>query len=302
MESDGTWTPEHTIAYDRYWSKGLMGDTKAKTLLLDPRKTYYFGERIQIDSQGNENLVWEQIKHSTIPLLREFTEQFKEDPGNGKVTLNQLRIRMEDKNRPIDMVNFESAIKIGAMGVLDLATQDLNTIPVNILETKHLRSPQTIETKISAPLDGTQMAKLILANIELGANYKMFDSTLSGKEVIDLYNNVYAERIKRSSDELSKRLGINEYADSVINRSTMTPEAFGKAQLDFLMKVRDEISNSLDERDLADNYYNALNIERLVEDVNVYGFEAPLSFPPFAKRFESILLSMYKNQVLKQRF
>ena len=99
-----------------------------------------------------------------------------------------------------------------------------------------------------------------------------------------------------------KRLGIKEYVDAVNNRSTMTEEAYGKMQLDFLMKVRDEVTDSLDERDLADNYYNALNIERLVNDVNTYGFEAPLSFPPFAKRFESILLSMFKNVVLKQRF
>ena len=302
MESDGSWTDAHTEAYEKYWSKGLMGDAKARTLLLDPRKTYYFGERVVTDSQGNESIVWEQIKHSTIPLLREFTEQFKEDPGNRKVTLNQLRIRMEDKSRPIDMVNFESAIKIGASGILDLSTQDLNLLPVNILETRHLRSPQTIETKTKNPLDGTQMAKLSLANVMLDAKYNMFDSSISGKEVLDLYNNAYAERIKRSSDALSKRLGVSNYQDAINNRSTMTPEAFGKAQLEFLKKVRDEITNSLDERDLADNYYNALNIERLLNDVNVYGFEAPLSFPPFAKRFEAILLSMYKNAVLKQRF
>jgi len=302
MESDGSWTQEHIDAYDKYWSKGLMGDAKSRVLLLDPRKTYYFGERIQIDSQGNENIVWEQIKHSTIPLIREFTEQFKEDPGNRKVTLNQLRIRMEDTKRPIDMVNFESAIKIGATGILDLAEQDLNQIAVNKLETKHLRSPQTIETKTKAPLDGTQMAKLSLANIALDNKYNMFDSSISGKEVLDLYNNTYAERIKRSSEALSKRLGMPSYTEAVNNRSTMSAEAFGKAQLEFLKKVRDEITNSLDERDLADNYYNALNIERLMQDVNVYGFEAPLSFPPFAKRFEAILLSMYKNAVLKQRF
>ena len=204
MESDGAWSPEHTIAYDTYWSKGLMGDAKAKMLLLDPRKTYYFGERVTVDSQGNENLVWEQIKHSTIPLIREFTELFKEDPGNGKVTLNQLRIRMEDKARPIDMVNFESAVKVGARGILNLATRDLNTIPVNMLQTRHLRSPQTIETKFKSPLDGTQMAKLVLSNVELSSKYKMFDTSMSGQEVIDLYNNVYAERIKRSHDALSK--------------------------------------------------------------------------------------------------
>lgn len=301
MESDGSWTPAHDIAYDRYWSKGLMGDSKSRALLLDPRKTYYFGERLVVDSQGNESIVWEQIKHSTIPLLREFTEQFKEAPGENRITLNQLRIRMERKNSPIDMVNFESAVKIGAAGKLNL-NNNLDTITVNQLETKHLRSPQVIETKTKAPLDGTQMAKLILANISPSAVYKMFESEMTGAEVLDLYNAAYAERIARSHSKLETSLGVSAYRDAVTNRNTMTVEQFNKAQLDFLLRVRDVVTNSLEQRDLPDNYYAALDIQRLVQDVNAYGFEAPLSFPPFAKRFESILLSLFKNQVLKQNF
>ena len=302
MESDGSWLPEHQIAYEKYWSKGLMGDAKARALLLDPRKTYYFGERVVIDSQGNESIVYEQIKHSTIPLVREFTEQFKEAPGENKFTLNQLRIRMERKDSPIDMVNFESAVKIGASGkttAIDLVKG--REIKVNYLETKHLRSPQVIETKTKAPLDGTQMAKLILANIKPDAVYNMFGDTMSGQEVVDLYNKAYAERIMRSHNELANKLGVSAYQDAVLNRDTMTEDQFNKAQLDFLLRVRDVVTNSLEQRDLPDNYYAALDIQRLVNDVNSYGFEAPLSFPPFAKRFESILLSLFKNQVLKQR-
>lgn len=302
MESDGSWLAEHTIAYDKYWSKGLMGDSKARALLLDPRKTYYFGERVALDSQGNETIIFEQIKHSTIPLLREFTEQFKEAPGDKKITLNQLRIRMERKDSPIDMVNFESAVKIGASGIMKLGVDSLDTIYINQLSTKHLRSPQVIETKTKAPLDGTQMAKLILANIDPSSIYKMFNSEMSGTEVLDLYNTAYAERISRSHRKLESSLGVDMYRDAVLNRDTMTPDAFNKAQLDFLLRVRDVVTNSLEQRDLPDNYYAALDIQKLVNDVNSYGFEAPLSFPPFAKRFESILLSLFKNQVLRQNF
>jgi len=136
MESDGSWIEEHTDAYNKYWSKGLMGDAASRTLLLDPRKTYYYGERVITDSQGNESIVWEQIKHSTIPLLREFTELYKETPTDSKVTLNQLRIRMERKDNPIDMVNFESALKIGASGIMNYETNNLDTIKVNFLESK----------------------------------------------------------------------------------------------------------------------------------------------------------------------
>ena len=52
MESDGSWTEAHEDAYNKYWTKGLMGDNQSKKLLLNPRKTYYFGDRVVTDSQG----------------------------------------------------------------------------------------------------------------------------------------------------------------------------------------------------------------------------------------------------------
>ncbi len=302
MESDGSWTEAHTDAYNKYWSKGLMGDAASRTLLLDPRKTYYYGERVITDSQGNESIVWEQIKHSTIPLLREFTELYKETPTDSKVTLNQLRIRMERKDNPIDMVNFESALKIGASGIMNYENGNLDTIKVNFLDSKNLRSPQIVKTKTGSNLDGTQMAKLGLANILDTANYNVFGESISGKELKSLYNEIYGERIKRSHDQLVKELGIKAYQEANDNRVEIGEAEFTKQQLRFLQSTRDLIINSLDERSLPDNYYLALNIQELVNDIENVGYESPLSFPPFAKRFESILLSLFKNRILKQRF
>ena len=300
MESDGTWTDEHTDAYNKYWVKGLMGDPASKKLLLNPRKTYYFGERLITDSQGNQTITFEQIKHSTIPLIREFTEMFK--GTEEQVSLNNLRQRMEAVGKykglqPIDMANFESALKVGASGIENIS--NLEGLNVEILETKNLRSPQVIETKTKSPLDGTQMAKLILSNILDSYNYNVFGGKYNGKQVKELYNEIYAERIKRSHDALTNELGWDSYQQAIQSTNL---ETRNKAQLDFLLKVKDVAINSLEERDLPDNYYLAMKIEKLVDDVNAYGFEAPLSFPPFAKRFESILLSLFKNRVLKQRF
>ena len=301
MESTGDWLDKHDEAYDKYWSKGLMGDKSSRELLLDPRKTYYYGERVDIDSQGNESIVWEQIKHSTIPLLREFTELYKEEPAENKITLNQLRIRMENKTTPIDMVNFVSALKIGASGVFDY-NEDLNTIKINYLPSKHLRSPQVIKTKTGTILDGTQRAKLILLNVLDKTKYNVFSSTLNGKDLKTLYNDLYAERIKRSHDKLVSELGIADYEDALDNRTSIGEVKYAEEELKFLQKTRDVITESLDSRSLPDNYYLALDIDALINDMNAYGFAAPLAFPPFAKRFESILLSLFKNRVLKQRF
>ena len=303
MESDGSWSDEHQKAYDTYWKEGKIGDATSRKLLLEPRKTYYYGDRLITDSQGNQIVTWEQIKHSTIPLLREFTELYKE-AGENKVTLNNLRIRMEDKTRPIDMVNFVSAVKIGASGVTHV--ENLNTIPINYLSTANLRTPQIITTKVGSNLDGTQKTKLIPGNIFDNNSYNLFGSKVTGKEIKGLYNSVYAERIKRSHDKLVKRLGIKEYMNAFIAHGEGTyiggEAAYGQAELKFLQNTRDVIVDSLEERDLPDNYIVALNIQELMDDINNYGFDSPLSFPPFAKRFESILLSLFKNNILKQRF
>ena len=301
MESQGMWLKEHDNAYNTYWKKGLLGKKEEQALLVDPLKTYYYGDILEDDGHGNETLVFKQIKHSTIPLLKAYTQLFKED---NEVSLDTLRERMEGTGKfknldPIDMVNFESGVKVGLSGVSN--NSSLDKINVEILESKYIRSPQVITTKTKDPLFGSQFSKLLPSNILEKNNYSVYGSKLTGGEVKDLYNDLWAEKIQRSSDKLAKKIGWREFRDLMIKKDGLTDKQFSDGQLKFLKKIKNEMYQTLQERELPDNYFLALDIEELTNDVNKYDFSTPLAFPTFAKRFENILLSLYKNNILKQR-
>ncbi|KKN88747.1 hypothetical protein LCGC14_0246380 [marine sediment metagenome] len=57
------------------------------------------------------------------------------------------------------------------------------------------------------------------------------------------------------------------------------------------------IKRSIEERDLPENYERALNIIKTENDVT---FELPLAFPAYQKRFEQIILSLFKKNVINQ--
>ena len=61
MESQGKWSKEHESAYETYWKKGLMGGKAEQGLLLDPLKTYFFGEVLENDGHGNETIVFNKL-------------------------------------------------------------------------------------------------------------------------------------------------------------------------------------------------------------------------------------------------
>jgi len=302
MESQGKWSKEHESAYQTYWRKGLMGGKAEQELLLDPLKTYFFGEVLEDDGHGNETIVFKQIKHSTIPLMRGYTEIFAE---NDITTLDDLRQRMEATGKykgmqSIDMINFESGVKVGISGISNL--QDLNNVNVEVLDTKYLGAPQIITTKAKDPLFGSQFAKLLPSNIENDASYVLNNGDrLLGEEVKTLYNDLWYEKIERSSNKLSRKIGYKAFMDILENRGEISNKEFGIAQLKFLKKVKNEVYQMLQERELPDNYFLALDIQELIDDVDAYGYVTPMAFPTFSKRFENILLSLFKNNILKQK-
>tara|TARA_R100000152_G_scaffold18491_1_gene10341 strand:+ start:3868 stop:19329 length:15462 start_codon:yes stop_codon:yes gene_type:complete len=311
LESQGKWIPEkHGVYYEKYWSKGKLGNKESKKLLFDPLKTFYWGDRIVEDNNGRKTLVWEQIKHSVYPLLREMTENEKD--SSESVTINNLRQRMEAVGKysglkKIDMVSFESAVKTGAVGISNPTTQEqLKDIVVTELDTRNLRSPQVVDFKAKKQLYGTQFGKLITANIESNFNYTLNGISIKGDQIRDLYDSAFAEKIKRSHDGLVKEMGWQEFKERYENRDEIKGAAefnqYYEDQKKFLLKVRGILENSLNERELEDNYYLILNIDEIIDNIETrYDFQAPLSFPTFAKTFESILNNLYKNRVLRQK-
>tara|TARA_R110002020_G_scaffold233207_2_gene444961 strand:- start:2733 stop:19928 length:17196 start_codon:yes stop_codon:yes gene_type:complete len=303
LQATGQWSLKHDEYYEKYWITGKKMPKEARDLVLDAQKTYYFGPRKTQNSVGNRRLKWEQLKHSVVPLLREWTETTKQE---GEFTLNNLRQRMEAVGpyqglQTIDMVDFESGVKVGANGINEF-DQDASAWNVEEFQSSNLRLPQIVKTKYTNPLDGTQWAKLILENISEDFNYTVFGESINGLELRDLYNKAYAEKIKRSSEALKKRLGWQEFKEMWENRDdNINNPDFAAAQLEFLKKIRDILKEGLSDRGMAEMYFDALDIEQVEDLLSKFDFVVPLAFPTFAKTFENLFNSLVKNSILKQR-
>lgn len=293
MMGRGEWTmgldqESHEAAYQKYW-KTEPDVTKwapwARKLALKPLKTFAWGYRFD---ENLQKMVFTQIKHSTVPLYPAFT---KINPN-----LDKLRQRMEATGEfeglnKIDVVNMESAVKVGKKGTIDY--KDLKDAPVYIVSSENERTPFVLPSeKGTDPKDGSQTVKLITANMPPGAVYTTIQGIkeMTTEAIKDVNDKVYVQKIKNSADKLDKRLGFEELQKNPYDRD---------AQLKFLHNVQQILEEQIEARELPDNYSLSLEIKQL--ESGEYAYAMPLSFPAYAKKFEIAIASLYKSMVMTQR-
>lgn len=302
MMSTGTWTTigehSHEAAFP-YWKNEPNYEKWpefAKKLAIKPLKTFTFGYQYNPITKSVE---WIQIKHSTVPLYPAFTKSNAE--------LDKLRRRMELSGeyankglQKIDVVNFESAVKVGKQGT-NKYTQDgayLSNMVIQQVKSANELSPFILPTDEGAnPKDGSQLLHMIMANLPLDGMYDTIPGVeaLESKDVRNIMHSTYTEKIKRSFDKLQKDLGIAEYQTALQEGKDVR-----EAQLKFLMKMQKMLLQQIEARELPENYSLALEIMELSAG-GKYSFAMPLSFPPFAKKFEIAMASLYKSRVMTQR-
>ena len=298
MMSRGDWTMEgehsHEKAYREYWKKEVPVSEWpdwVNKLALKPLKTFYWGKQYDAALQ---RVSFKQIKHSTVPLYAGMTKQVP--------SLDKLRQRMEatgeySNMNPIDVVNMESAVKVGKSGV-NTYSQDgsyLSNMTLQTIYSENERSPFILPTdKGTDPKDGSQFVKLITSNMDPGAVYDTVEGmeAMTTEQIKSVSNSVYVEKIKRASKKLREDLGYDQYLANGKSNSR-------ENQLEFLKKVQKLLIEQIESRDLPDNYSIALEIQQL--ESGDYSFAMPLSFPAYAKKFEIALASLYKSRVLTQR-
>jgi len=298
MEGRGEWTTEgehsHEVAYNEYWTKESDPNTWpewAQKLALKPLKTFSFGYHFD---ETLQQVVFTQIKHSTVPLYPAFTKTNPE--------LDKLRRRMEttgefaDKGlTKIDAVNLESAVKVGKSGVTkynNKSSAELENMEVHVLQSDNERSPFVLPAeKGMNPKDGSQIVKLITADMVPGAIYDSIEGIkeLLTEDIKNVNDLVYVEKIKRTADKLSKELGWNEFKNNPNDPDIA---------LNFLKKIQKLLLEQIESRELPDNYSLALEIEKIEGEIQ---FAMPLSFPAYAKKFEIALASIFKARVMTQR-
>ena len=287
QQGQDTWTDAHEKAYQNYISmpigkRKFQYVEKGVTIKpkLSPVKTVHDG--LYWDDKFNK-VIRIVDKHSTFPLLDDFTKS--------RPAFKNLQDRMEARGqyselRVVDEVNMDSSRKVGLYGNVDMS-EDLSGMEVVTLNSANQRIPQVIPDNNKPNLWGSQIRKLILANLQnnLGTDYTVGALTMKGNKMISKYHQAAKALIDLSKDELYKELG---YVEGSTKRED---------QLNFLKNLRRLISSAVEDRNLSDNYIKALNIDEIDQMVR---YSTPLAQPILQEKFEQIIFSLFRNNLMNQ--
>tara|TARA_R100000700_G_scaffold41277_1_gene61209 strand:- start:6674 stop:15043 length:8370 start_codon:yes stop_codon:yes gene_type:complete len=301
-EGKGEWQKEDEEAYQNY-KNGRSGnkffrDNSGRRRRLEPIKGYF-------DAMVEKNgmMMPQNTKNSYMVLTEEFTLN--------NPTAELIRQRLEGEGNfaelpTMHVLNTVSTKKLAYTGVENLNDTDqvldrLTNMDVTTLPGSGFRIPQIIPEKTKDyGLLGRQFMLGIISNIDLNdpaLNYivnqnRINERALNGRQVFDLYHNTVSNMIDKSYKKLMNDLG---YGDLV---KAVGYEAQNTAQLNLLKNLRTRLIQEIKDRELAENYIKALEIEK-TEKGN-YRFKIPLAFPTLKRKFESIIMGMLKKDIVKQ--
>lgn len=207
MRSIGMWGPEIAEAYriltepanetERNWESQAEAYAKVMKASYKPLKYMAFGRRIE-----NGLAVPYFNKMALFPLF--------ESVATGDI--RKLYERMTDKENPIDMVLFESAVKAGSKNPLSWKGEDGNVNDLSKFTTykqnmRYLRQqlatdPHTHEEQMA----GTQMLKVALANLDLLGNYGFGENKTKGEVIRDTIFSAMNELSNRGRKRIEEKL------------------------------------------------------------------------------------------------
>lgn len=207
MRSIGMWGPEIAEAYriltepanetERNWESQAEAYAKVMKASYKPLKYMAFGRRIE-----NGLAVPYFNKMALFPLF--------ESVATGDI--RKLYERMTDKENPIDMVLFESAVKAGSKNPLSWKGEDGNINDLSKFTTykqnmRYLRQqlatdPHTHEEQMA----GTQMLKVALANLDLLGNYGFGENKTKGEVIRDTIFSAMNELSNRGRKRIEEKL------------------------------------------------------------------------------------------------
>ena len=215
---------------------------------------------------------------------------------------------MNGSNAKFDVLYFDSAIKVGGLGVginekgevqfadyiYDSKTGNYKLSHDNIIKTpsgflelnwSDLRLQQETPEHYSDDRSnfGTQLRNLVIADIKMEEDYEMTNGfIMTGREIVEMYQNLVVQNIKESFEEVRR-----DFQDKD-----------GNINYDFLVaKLKEEIIN----REMGNEYLEALAPVEEVLGNNGSGTALPLYHPLISYKMESLMNSFFKNRVTKQK-
>lgn len=262
------------------------------TKLMQPMKPVYSG---QVKQGDNMRVMY--IKSSSFPLIPQLTKGLE---------IDKLRKAMESlqaNNEHTIRVSFTTANKVGSVEkpiniwnedgtIIDLSTEDnLNKLNKSsiFLPRSNFRIQQPVPFKSGKKEKqdtvnvGTQERKLLFSNILSTKGFNYNGKEYTGKELKDIYDNLYDELFQLGLEELYNELNIDTSSDMPISK---------QLSVDILAKL---LQKEAKERNYPLSDIKGLEI---VDD----SFVLPLWLHQSSDRYESLLNSIVSNRVIQMKF
>ena len=275
-------------------------DEQAFKRAMDPT-----GNRLYVDDSGLPRPLY-PLKpfHEEISLQNGVNALFMDKNSYTVVTpelaanFPYLQTMLEAMDKGVDVVNTESATKGARKNVINLqATNSFEEATPVIMDSSMLRFPQIIpRTKKTDVAFNRQIRKNLVANLDRSQEYNLANRTVNGVQLMQIYQEAVAANIAEDTKNIKDVLGITGLERL---RGKEGTKEYRDAKLNYLTKVRDKIAEQIKERELPDNYLDALNI--VPNGAFDWEFRIPLSFPNYQAKFEGIFMSIFHNELFNQK-
>ena len=270
VRARGMWSPQWETLFEKARSRKDMTVGELRTFMM-PQKPLYYGRRFNTDlNRMNSDL----IKLSSLPLMPALTKG---------TPLDELREFMEDRN--VEEAFYTTAHKVGAQrvakahsvvnGQVEFNPDAVSEDNIRTLDNANYRIQlDTPEHLVDAKNKlGSQLAKLILADLSTSANYKAFGSA---QKLINTYQDSITELINIEFDNLMQEIG--------------AVEQNGKYVVEDISKFEELIKNELVDRNASRMLREAMQVEN-------GRFVIPAFFSGASNKLESIILSLFTNRI-----
>lgn len=317
LDMAGRWTPQLEEAFERMeqaYKARLKGD-KVTTFSVDDfyiilQTIKPFVYTVTTKSTGVKNtddfgqylLSPMQNKNSEFLLVNLMNTMVSALSNSGK--LKAIERFMEDYQ--VDVVQFESAVKCGAQGKVDLSQfsdTDENGVYNYLKEISGLEEDRIygnpdyitvidyedygIQTenpehlRDTKALFGTQLRKLIFEDIPTGITFKIDGKSYTKEKLWSLYNQLITVNVFNSYNDVAEEFSTIDGIAKLVSRQVKeNPQMYSE-----------ELRKACELVDVKDERTGEVHKE----------FNIPIHEPTQRNRIESLLLSVIKNSVIKQK-
>lgn len=284
----GTWTEESERAYNNF--KNNKWDMQDFWTLWQPIKPFVYTQSRVDSGVGGDLKVPTQHKNSEF-LLMAIHSMVASSLGKSS-KLKAINDFMEDDSHNIDVVQFESAVKVGGQGKVDInGVESYKDVYKALMDqtgfSEGVENPNVIHTidyedygiQTATPehsidavqLVGTQLRKLITADMDGNIEIKIGNITKKKDEWLELYNKINTENIIQSFMACNK-----DFMDAKSVEKILLEEVRGNAK------------------------YGPELIKACTLDENGQ-FRIPLYDEIQSNRVQSMLNSIIKDRITKQK-